>query len=63
MHASNLPARYPSRNMVIAWEYEGSTFLRFFPVDFELLAEQYDGDIVTYVQEVHAPPLEWYFEL
>lgn len=49
--------------VAIGWEDEGALVLRGFRVDMELLDQEYGGDLVAYVQEVHAPPLEWYFEL
>ena len=49
--------------VVIGWEEQGATILRPFRVDMELLDQEYGGDLVAYVQEVHTPSLEWYFEL
>lgn len=49
--------------VVIGWQEQGATILRGFRVDTDLLDQEYDGDLVAYVQEVHAPPFEWHFEL
>lgn len=49
--------------VMIGWEDKGALVLRGFRVDTDLLNQEYDGDLVTYIQEVYAPPFEWHFEL
>lgn len=48
--------------VMIGWEEQGALVLRPIQVDMELLDQEYGGDLVAYVQEVHAPPFEWHFE-